>query len=135
MKRLIFFTAFVLSLVHFANAQGYTLQYNQTKLVGSVETVPAGKTWKITGILPSTRLSSAYCSGSTSCGYTQTEQIILVNGNNVWMASSDARGSSYGYVATAIINTSDIWLPEGTTLAAGTGVYRVSVLEFNMIAP
>jgi hypothetical protein len=113
----------------------YTLQFNQAKLVGSLETVPAGKVWKVEGFMPSMRLSSAVCTGSTSCISSSTESIILVNSTSVYMASSNSYGSTYGYNSTAAVNNSVYWLPEGTTLAAGTGVYRISVIEFNLITP
>lgn len=133
-------------------AQG-NLQFSQVKLVGSTETVPAGKVWKVSNILPSDRLTSAAGGGTTGQTLTTTH-VIVVNGNNVVVASSDSRysvdaititergGSTAGSgtrpvsAATAtsesILNGA-IWLPEETTLAAGSGVYRVSVLEFTIV--
>jgi hypothetical protein len=113
----------------------HTLQFNQVKLVGTVETVPTDKVWKIESMLPSSRLTTYYCSSSTSCSYSQTQHIILVNGTNVFMASADAAGSAYGVTTNALMLNTTIWLPAGTTLAAGTGVFKISVIEFNIIAP
>ena len=122
----------ILSFTH-SFAQG-NLQFNQVKLVGSVETVPTGKVWKITSILPSARLTSTACSGSGGCGAnSSTDQIITVNGTSVYMASSNSMGSYYAASASAMALSRDIWLPDGATLAAGTGVYMVSVIEFNIV--
>lgn len=113
----------------------YNLQFNQVKLVGTTETVPSGKVWKIESVLPSTRLTSAFCWGSSSCGSAQTQTIIMVDGTGVYLATSDASGSSYMSNATAAVLNTNIWLPAGTTLAAGSGVYKISVIEFNLLTP
>lgn len=113
----------------------HTLQFNQVKLVSTVETVPTGKVWKIESMLPSSRLTTYFCTNTSSCGYAQTQHIILVNGTSVYMASSDVSGEYAGYATSALTLNTTIWLPEGTTLAAGTGVYSISVIEFNLIAP
>ena len=131
---LILFSGFYLTV----NAQG-TLEFNQVKLVGSVETIPTGKVWKLCGILPSTRLTTVAEGFSGSSATAATNHIITVNGTNTYYATSDAIGATYGnasmagYAAVASnISASDIWLPQGTTLAAGTGVFRISVIEFNV---
>jgi hypothetical protein len=113
----------------------HTLQFNQVKLVGTVETVPTGKVWKIESVLPNTRLTSAFCWGSSNCGSAQTQTVIMVDGTSVYLATSDASGSAYMSNATAAVLNTNIWLPAGTTLAAGTGVFKISVIEFNIIAP
>jgi hypothetical protein len=117
------------------SGQPYTLQFNQAKLVGTVETVPSGKVWKVEGFLPSTRLTTAVCTGSTSCTSSSTENTIIVDGTTVYLASSNASGHTYGYNSVAAVMNNVFWLPAGTTLAAGTGVFRVSVLEFNLATP
>lgn len=114
-------------------AQG-TLQFNQIKLVGAQEQVPSGKAWKICGILPSARLTVTNANGSSSINH-----IIVVDGTNVYYATGDAVGSTYGNGTTGYasvssnISSSALWLPANTTLAAGTGVHRISVIEFNII--
>jgi hypothetical protein len=107
-------------------AQG-NLEFNQVKLVGSTtETVPAGKIWKIESALSSSSLS-------ISTGTTSTQNVttnIVINGTNVVVKSS--WGSSY---ASSALETTDlpIWLPAGTTLQAGNNVFRISVIEFNIV--
>src|SRR5687767_5096023 len=106
-----------------------TLQFNRVLLVTSSETVPAGTVWKIENVLPSTRLTSAAAltslSQSVETETSATQQIIKVNNNDVYVASSNAKAqgikysasnSSAGSAASAsataygILN-SPIWLP------------------------
>ena len=123
MKKLLFITlsiclAFALS----SNAQNQ-LTFNQVLLVSSLDTVPQGKVWKVTNILP------------TLDGTGSSE--IQVNGNDIVVAFAigDAQ-----YVGNANYVSHDYsynglqgayWLPEGTTLQAGTNVQYISVIEFN----
>ena len=44
----LFFTFLLLNTIY---SQG-NLQFNQVKLVSAIETVPAGKVWKVTNFLP-----------------------------------------------------------------------------------
>lgn len=103
------------------------LEFNQVKLIGTVsESVPVGKIWKIESALSSSSLN-------ISTGTTSTQNVttnIVINGTNVVVKSS--WGSSY---ASSAIETTDlpIWLPAGTSLQAGTNVFRISVIEFNII--
>ena len=63
------YIALFILLNHLAFAQG-NLQFNQVKLVTALETVPAGKVWKIESVIyniPS-EMSSYQTSGSLSCG-------------------------------------------------------------------
>ncbi|MEI6766612.1 MAG: hypothetical protein WCM76_13345 [Bacteroidota bacterium] len=138
MKKLGLFIFCIVVLMLYSNTRlfaQHTLQFNQVKLVGTVETVPTDKAWKIESVLPATRLTSAFCWGSSSCGSAQTQTVITVDGTSVYLATSDASGSSYMSNATAAVLNTNIWLPAGTTLAAGSGVYKISVIEFNIIAP
>ena len=133
MKKIIFTSFFCLIISIFLNIQAQTLQFSRVLLVTSSTIVPAGKTWKINGILPNSRLTTAYCSSSTSCGSSQTQHIIKINDTDIDWASTYAKGSSYGYSTTSIFTNQPIWLPEGTTLAASAGVYAISVTEFSII--
>ncbi|HRS53660.1 MAG TPA: hypothetical protein P5250_03015 [Bacteroidales bacterium] len=128
------------------------LQFNDVKLVTSTETVPQGRVWKIENILPNTRLSSAAAivtdSQTIETETTSTQQIIKINNNDIYIASSDAKsravkhyyinssaGASASASASAYGISGPIWLPEGTTLAASTGVYAISVIEFIVTNP
>jgi hypothetical protein len=103
------------------------LEFSQVKLVGSTqETVPAGKIWKLESALSTSSLTIS--TGTTSPQNETTN--IIINGTNIVIKSS--WGSSY---ASSALEPTDlpIWLPAGTTLRAGTNVFRISVIEFNVI--
>ena len=122
--RIIFCILLFYSISSFAQGN---LEFNQVKLVGTTnETVPAGKIWKIESALSSSSLN-------ISTGTTSTQNVttnIVINGTNVVVKSS--WGSSY---ASSALETTDlpIWLPAGTTLQAGNNVFRISVIEFNIV--
>lgn len=128
----ILFGLFFIGLSFFINAQG-NLQFNQVKLVSSVETVPAGKVWKIENILPGVRPTT------TSWGNSTLDFIININNQTVYYLSSESKGSLFGNGQTGIssisvgIGNAPIWLPAGSTLSAGTNVLSVNVLEFNLV--
>lgn len=128
----IFFGLFFIGLSFIINAQG-NLQFNQVKLVSSVETVPAGKVWKIENILPGVRPTT------TSWGNSTLDFIININNQTVYYLSSESKGSLFGNGQTGIssisvgIGNAPIWLPAGSTLSAGTNVLSVNVLEFNLV--
>ena len=111
--------AFALS----SNAQNQ-LTFNQVLLVSSLDTVPQGKIWKVTNILP-----TLDGSGSSK---------IQVNGNDIVVAfsmSSNTQNSSSGNFENNHNYYNGLqgsyWLPEGTTLQASTNVQYISVIEFN----
>jgi len=120
----------VFNLLFFASfgtlfSQG-NLQFNQVKLVGAQETVPAGKVWKIESVLNNATLQ---INTSTTAEQNKATQ-ILINGNGILMATT--WGNSYA--TSSVVSTQlPIWLPEGTNLAASTNVFRVSVIEFNVM--
>ena len=111
-----------------------TLSFSQVKLVGSVQTVPQNKVWKVENILPSVRPTTTNFSGQSVVDFT-----ILVNGLSVFYLSTESRGSLNGNGQTGItavsagIGNSPIWLPAGTTLAVGSNIHGISVIEFNVI--
>lgn len=102
------------------------LQFSQVKLIGLQETVPAGKVWKVESVLNNATLQ---INTSTTAEQNKSTQIVI-NGTGVLMATT--WGNSY---ATSSVESTQlpIWLPEGTNLAAGTNVFRVSVIEFNVV--
>jgi hypothetical protein len=108
-----------------ATAQG-NLEFSQVKLVGIQETVPTGKVWKVESVLNNSTLQIN--TGTSSPQNNATS--ILVNGTSVLISTS--WGSSY---ATSAVQSTQlpIWLPSGTTVAAGTNVFRISIVEFNQI--
>ncbi|MBM3171359.1 MAG: hypothetical protein FJZ75_07105 [Bacteroidetes bacterium] len=97
--------AFVLPIANKLQAQ--TLQFSQVLLVSTTQTVPANKVWKVEGIIPTSAIDNYYISINSSLSH-------IARFDNVKGALP-------------------IWLPAGTTLAAGANVFRVSVIEFTIV--
>jgi hypothetical protein len=142
MKRLyIFIITIFLYLGAFAQGN---LQFNQVKLVSTIETVPAGKVWKVENYLPSSQLAIDLNRppNQSTAGGTKNF-IMLVNSNQVFLQTTitrevgrdDAYWNQSGYTTASDYKIFDapIWLPASTTLAASTNVLSLSVIEFNII--
>lgn len=126
MKKSIVILLFFIALG--AKAQG-NLQFNQVKLVTTIETVPVGKVWKVE--------SASYNGGSAinigqiqtanSAGtYTVSSFIVFkINGQNNYLPVVGLSGVS-------ALNSFPIWIPSGTTLEASTNTNFLSVIEFNI---
>jgi hypothetical protein len=133
-------------------AQG-NLQLNQVKLVTTVETVPVGKVWKVESALTG---EERYPTSGTTLA--SNSRFILVNGTSICVHEEHVATTGVGFngccgggfwmsnVGMAVNSTTPVlvqvtaqptklplWLPAGTTLAAGTKVSAISVLEFNII--
>ena len=111
-----------------------TLSFSQVKLVSTVQTVPPNKVWKVENILPSVRPTTTNFNGQSFVNFT-----LLVNGLTVFYLSTESLGNLQGNGTTGItavtagIGASPIWLPAGTTLAVGSNLHAISVIEFNVI--
>ena len=118
-KKLIFLLLFVVPSISFSQ----NLEYSKVLLVSSIDTVPSGKVWKITNVLPTL----------TGSG----ELKILVNGNDIVVAFSKGiygmQGAASGFNNDYHYNglQGAYWLPEGTTLQSSDNVQYISVIEFN----
>lgn len=127
MKTLLVLVAFALGGL----AWGQTLQFSQVLLVSSnTQTVPAGKVWKVENILAS---SSLVASGNQTVNFS-----ISVDNSQVFVAGANSQVNVYNQGVQSMSSTSNqlvqpIWLPAGSTLAAGQNVFRVSVIEFNIL--
>lgn len=118
---LILFSLFTFSTA-FAQS-GYNLEFSQAILVeGSTMTVPSGKVWKAVSV-----------QRNNASNYTCS---ITINGSVIYVGGGKAHGQSNqnSYAKTSFSETFPIWLPTGTTIAAGTDVQFVSVIEFNLIS-
>lgn len=110
---------------------GQTLQFSQVLLVSSnAQTVPAGKVWKVENILAS---SSLVASGNQTVNFS-----ITVDNSQVFVAGANSQVNVYNQGVQSMSSTSNqlvqpIWLPAGSTLAAGQNVFRVSVIEFTVL--
>jgi hypothetical protein len=124
-------TALFLVFFSVLHAQG-NLQFNQVKLVSTVETVPAGKIWKVESILYSTAIVG---NGNATIAFSiGTDASILVNGVNTVTRSTRGVNTSQGGAYYTVWDIAlPIWLPAGSTLSSSTGVSSISVVEFNLI--
>lgn len=109
--------------------ESQTLQFSQVKLVTTVETVPANKVWKIEGIFPT--VFSRY---SGSSGVTEGHIYnLVINGNNRPVGVSSFLTGYWGTSYAGNIGNFPLWIPAGTTVAAGSNVGEISVIEFTVI--
>lgn len=126
MKKLIFVLVFFVSLG--ANAQG-NLQFNQVlKVSATVETVPAGKVWKIESYQQS---NVSGTSNSTSTCDVARVRPYIIDGQIYHNIKNIASGNA-GYVYTAE-NRMPIWLRAGQTAATSCPSDFLSVIEFNVV--
>ena len=124
MKKTILISFLLLSCnLFYGQGTSYNLGFSQVKLVGNTsETVPSGKVWKITNVMPST-------------GATTSSVDIEVNGTLVRVKAEDYRqntGTDKSLSSSWTILSGAYWLPAGTTLAANNNCVYISVVEFNI---
>lgn len=131
--RTLYIALFIL-LNHLAFAQG-NLQFNQVKLVTALETVPAGKVWKIESVIyniPS-EMSSYQTSQSLSCGVNTFWNFAIEIAGVPTKTGQGVSALQYSNSAfTQAYTELPIWLPGGATLSGGPCLNKVSVLEFNI---
>ena len=121
MKKIFFVLTVMALTTFFATAQN-SMEFSRVLLVETLDSVPQGKIWKVTNILQT--------HGSSG------NRHISVNGNDI-IVSYGAGATTYDpYSAGHSYNYNGLqgpyWLPEGTTLQAGTNVQYISVIEFNI---
>jgi hypothetical protein len=131
---------FLLTLLSIASAfvlPSQTLSYNRVILVeSSPQTVPLGHVWKVENAVsqaPSQVNTASWSGVATPTAHFQ----IIINGNaiNISKVESSALApfttSQISYSISGIHQeTFPMWLPAGTTLATGTNVRYLSVIEF-----
>jgi hypothetical protein len=120
---------FAVLLGIFVKTEAQTLQFSQVKLVTTVETVPANKVWKIEGFFPTTFSRYSGSSGVTE-GHIYN---LVINGNNRPVGVSSFLTGYWGTSYSGNMGNFPLWIPAGTTLAAGSNVGEISVIEFNII--
>jgi hypothetical protein len=118
------------------------LQFNQVKLVSTVETVPVGKVWKVesaayNGGAPFTNSSAIYAFPGSTNQPRGFESIMSysVNGQLNYFPVTYTIGGTSVQFSNSVNGVAHfpLWLPEGSTLAVGTNMRHLSVLEFNII--
>ena len=124
MKKIILISFLILSCSLFYGQGSSNLGFSQVKLVGTTtETVPTGKVWKITNVLPSQTNSNS-------------SVLIKVNGNNIEIISNNRDQDANQYtdpsISSMTILNGAIWLPANTDLQASDNCQYISVVEFNI---
>lgn len=106
-----------------------TLQFSQVKLVTTQETVPAGKVWKVEGFFPTT-----YTRFTSSSSITEAYVYnFVINGANRPVGATSFMTTYFALNLQATTIQFPLWLPAGTSLAAGSYVGEISVIEFNIV--
>ena len=98
--------------------QSQTLQFSQVLLISTVQTVPANKVWKVEAVIPDG--TSLFNSSSNNPRISINNHTTAVSGWN-----------NYGTTLSSF--NQPIWLPAGTTLAANSNTFRISVIEFTVV--
>ena len=120
----IFFTFLLLNTIY---SQG-NLQFNQVKLVSTIETVPAGKVWKVTNFLPTPNGNYQAISQPGLAEY-----LININGVAMNLGRRAFYNNNYNHQMAEVRHTGDIWLAAGTTLSVFQNIAHLSVIEFNIV--
>ncbi len=139
MKRTFLFSLFV--FMHLALFSQGNLQFNQVKLVSIVETVPAGKVWKVESATYAG--GSIFCVGGGPSGgtvYCSQSSNALQNYSVIGVMTYTINGQA-NYISDIVYSNSistqltpfPFWLPAGSTLAASTNMRYLSVLEFTIV--
>jgi hypothetical protein len=124
---------FIFTVLGIGKLSAQNLQYGKAKLIDSkVDTVPAGRAWKLEGFVFTNSIANCP-SSSTEVNITDS---ILLNGNNFAVRAQRFFGPTYtsrGSTAPTYLiwkQETPLWLPAGTTLAAGRGVSYINIIEF-----
>ena len=149
MKKFLFaILALVFAMCAVAQQTPHTLQYSRTLLITNAGgTVPSAANnngvdcvWKVVSVLPNANTQQNETS-STGSIMAMGSFTISVNSNTVYLSRVDAAFGYNGYPGVgngdAQYNFANVngqllpmWLPAGTTLAAGSNIQYVSVIEF-----
>lgn len=98
--------------------QSQTLQFSQVLLISTVQTVPANKVWKVEAVIPD---------GQTLFNSSSNNPRISINNHTTAVSG----WNNYGTTLSSF--NQPIWLPAGTTLAASSNTFRISVIEFTIV--
>jgi hypothetical protein len=134
----------LLSLFFLFFSRGYTqgnLQFNQVKLVSTLETVPVGKVWKVEsavfmggapfclGTGPNASCAGGNLGGTGFVG----NMAFQVNGQTNYLYTNLGQPNSSASYASQGYSPFPLWLPGGSTLATSTNMRYLSVIEFNIV--
>lgn len=128
-----FLFAIVLTLLSFLGFGQYNLQLNQVVLVSNtLQTVPAGKVWKVESYMQAGIAAPDMIEVGGSCAYSDRHHPMIVNGQTYFLINgSPGHGSSGTFLAAS--NILPMWLPAGATLRTACAKDVLSVIEFNLV--
>jgi hypothetical protein len=128
-----FLFASVISLLFFSGYGQYNLQLNQVVLVSNtIQTVPAGKVWKVESYMQAGIAAPDMIEIGTACAYSDRHHPMIVNGQTYYLINgSPGHGSSGTFLAVG--NLLPLWLPAGATLRTACAKDVLSVIEFNLV--
>lgn len=111
----------------------FNLQLNQVILVSSsVQTVPAGKVWKVESYMQAGIAAPDMIEVGGTCAYSDRHHPMIVNGQPYFLINgSPGHGSSGTFLAAS--NILPMWLPAGATLRTACSKDVLSVIEFNLV--
>jgi len=124
--RHLFLLLTVLALPIANKLQGQTLQFSRVLFVTTTQTVPANKVWKVESIL--------YSAAPTNImGGNQNDQLVI-DGNAMTVRATRSSNGGYNAVTYGVWEQKlPLWMPAGSTLAAGQNVNSISVVEFTVV--
>jgi hypothetical protein len=128
-----FLFASVISLLFFSGYGQFNLQLNQVVLVSNtIQTVPAGKVWKVESYMQAGIAAPDMIEIGTACAYSDRHHPMIVNGQTYYLINgSPGHGSSGTFLAVG--NLLPLWLPAGATLRTACTKDVLSVIEFNLV--
>ena len=142
-KALLSIIVLIMGVALHAQQTPHTLQYSRALLISSAGgTVPEAASnngvdcvWKVVSVLPSANVQQNV-SGNNGSPLPLGTFAISVNSNTIYLTRVDAAFGYNGYDGGSYDFTNvngellPMWLPAGTTLAAGSNIQYVSVVEF-----
>lgn len=124
------------AILGISNLSAQNLQYGKAKLIDSkTDTVPSGRSWKLEGFVFNHTIANCPSTHST----VNVDDSIVLNGHKMAVRSQRFYGATWnsgGAVSPQyFLWKQDIpmWLPAGSTLAAGRGVKFINVIEFKEV--
>ena len=98
----------------------------------TLQTVPAGKVWKVESYMQAGIAASDMIEVGGSCAYSDRHHPMIVNGQTYFLINgSPGHGSSGTFLAAS--NILPMWLPAGETLRTACAKDVLSVIEFNLV--
>jgi len=113
-------TISTVSNISFLNIVEYDNSTIDSKLITASSTVPANKMWKVEAIIAGNGIAGTL------------DQIISINSTNVYIGgiqTGSAGNNTSEKEITAFPHKFEIWLPAGSTIAPGSNVAAISVIE------